>query len=501
MMPGTDSDNPKKYTIFAGRFRAARFIISRPQDCHFELVEKSKGKLKQHYTMKRFYLIISAALLSLCALNVSAAEKEQKTEPKNNFKLYGFIRNYFIYDSRESVSGTGDLFYYLPKDVSMKDGIDINDESSFRFVALTSRLGVDVSGYNIGNVHFGAKVEGDFYAGLSNSSNANASVYFPSNTKISGTAQARLRQAYATVTWKDLGKEKQNSVALKMGQAWHPMGADFPHVFSLEIAAPFGPFSRTPLVQMDANLGKNWTVTAAALWQMQHQSSGPIGGSAMYMKYGKTPEIYAGLTYKSKGFLIRGGVDVLSIKPRVLGQLDGKTVKVSDRKTSVLGYVYTQYTYNKFSVKAKTTFGESGEHLNLMSGYAKIGENPDGSWNYASLRNSSSWLSLIYGKKWQGVLLLGYMKNLGLAEAASAPLAKGDVYFCSNGFSNINQIYRINPQVIYNIGKMNLGLEYQWTSVQYGEYEDGKLNEYGLADKGLHWVGNNRISLMVKYNF
>ena len=33
------------------------------------------------------------------------------------------------------------------------------------------------------------------------------------------------------------------------------------------------------------------------------------------------------------------------------------------------------------------------------------------------------------------------------------------------------------------------------------EYEDGKLNEYGLADKGLHWVGNNRISLMVKYNF
>ena len=453
--------------------------------------------------MNRLYIILSAALLSLCALNATAAEPQQKAEPKNHFKLYGFIRNYFIYDSRESVSGTADLFYYLPKDVSMKDGIDVNDESSFRFVALTSRLGVDVSGYSIGNVHFGAKIEGDFYAGLSNSSNANATAYFPSNTKISGTAQARMRQAYATITWKDLpmGEDKKASVGLKIGQGWHPMGADFPHVFSLEIGAPFGPFSRTPLVQMDANLGDHWFVSAAALWQMQYQSNGPIGGSAMYMKYGKTPETYAAVGYKTKNFLIKTGVDVLSIKPRVFGTLDGKTVKVSDRKTSVLGYAYAQYTYKKFAVKAKTAFGESGEHLNLMSGYAKIGENPDGSWNYASLRNSSSWLSLIYGKKWQGVLFLGYMKNIGLAEAASGPLAKSDVYFCTNGFSNINQIYRINPQLIYNIGKLNVGLEYQWTSVQYGEYNDGKLNEFALADKNLHWVDNHRVNMMVKYNF
>ena len=447
--------------------------------------------------------MLSAALLSLCSVNSAAAEPEQKAEPKNHFKLYGFVRNYFIYDSRESVSGTADLFYYLPKDVSMKDGIDINDESSFRFVALTSRLGVDVTGYSIGNVHFGAKIEGDFYAGLSNSTNANATVYFPSSTKISGTAQARLRQAYATVTWKDLpmGEDQKASVALKIGQGWHPMAADFPHVFSLEVGAPFGPFSRTPLVQMDANLGSNWFVSAAALWQMQYQSNGPIGGSAMYMKYGKTPETYAALGYKTKNFLVKAGVDVLSIKPRVFGTLNDKIVKVSDRKTSVLGYAYAQYSYKKFAVKAKTTYGEGGEHMNLMSGYAKIGENPDGSWNYASLRNSSSWLSLIYGKKWQGVLMLGYMKNLGLAEAASGPLAKSDVYFCTNGFSNINQMYRINPQIIYNIGKLNVGLEYQWTSVQYGEYNEGKLNEFGLADKNLHWVGNHRINMMVKYNF
>ncbi len=457
--------------------------------------------------MKKSVLILLTLILTLPAFAEVKVQKASdapvKEHLQNHFKFYGFIRNYFVYDSRESVSGTGDLFYYLPKDENIQDGIDINDTPSFRFLALTSRLGVDVSGYYIGNVHFGAKFEGDFYSGLSNSSNANASVYFPGNSKISGTATARLRQAYATITWKDLplGKDDKASVGLKIGQAWHPMAADHPHLFSLEVGAPFGPFSRTPLVQMDANLGSNWVLSAAAIWQMQYQSTGPVGGSALYMKYGMTPEMYAALAYKTNGFLLRAGVDVVSIKPRVLGEVDGKVVKVSDRKTSVLGYLYTQYTYKKFAVKAKTTFGEGGEHMNLMSGYAKIGENPDGSWNYASMRNSSSWLSMSYGKKWQGVLFLGYVKNLGLAKAASGPLAKGDVYFCGNGFSNINQMYRINPQVIYNIGKLNVGLEYQWTSVQYGKYDDGKLNVHALADKDLHWIGNHRVNMMVKYNF
>ena len=164
--------------------------------------------------------------------------------------------------------------------------------------------------------------------------------------------------------------------------------------------------------------------------------------------------------------------------------------------------------------------------MNLMSGYAKVKVNKDGSWEYASLRNSSSWLSMSYGKKWQGVLFLGYVKTLGFADPAAKNIlvSSGDssqqaeVYYCGNGFSNINQIYRINPQLIYNIGKLNVGIEYQWTSVQYGDYikvkrhvvdakgntktvTDKYLNSNGLAEDNLHWVGNHRVNLMVKYNF
>lgn len=485
--------------------------------------------------MKKSVLILLALILSLPSFAGEKAEKVSdapvKDHLQNHFKLYGFIRNYFAFDSRESVSGTGDLFYYLPKDVSMNEAgtEDMNASPSFRFLALTSRLGVDVSGYHIGNVHFGAKIEGDFYAGLSgiDASKVNG---LSGNTKVSGTATARMRQAFATITWKDLPltEEQKASVGLKIGQAWHPMAADHPHLFSLEVGAPFGPFSRTPQVTMDASLGKNWIISAAAIWQMQYQSTGPSGASAEYIKYGCTPEMYGAVAFKSKGFLVRAGIDMVSIKPRNVGmatvtvpdltssvpdatkQIQSK-VKVSDRKTSLLYYLYAQYSYKNFAVKAKTVYGEGGEHMNLMSGYAKVDDHEDGSWEYASLRNTSSWVSFSVGKKWQGVLFLGYVKNLGLAkEVERGSIAKSDVYFCGNGFSNINQMYRINPQLIYNIGKLNVGLEYQWTSVQYGKYdkvddgEGGKfdaLNARGLATSDLHWVGNHRINLMVKYNF
>ena len=466
--------------------------------------------------MKKVLISLSIIFLAFSASATNNAEqKESKSEVKqhlqNHFKLYGFIRNFFVFDSRDSKARTGDLFYYLPldnnwntSDVNNPAREDLNASPNFRFLALTSRVGMDVSGYYYKNVHFGAKVEADFYAGLGKASTVNG---LSGNTNISGTAQMRLRQAYATVTWKDLpmNGEQKAEVGLKIGQGWHPMAADMPHVFSLEAGAPFGPFSRTPQVTMDASLGKNWVLSASAIWQMQYQSSGPSGSSAAYMKYGCTPEMYFGLTYKKGGFLGRVGADVLSIKPRNVGPITdptdaGKTINVhvKDRKTSLLYYAYLQYNKDLFSFKAKTTYGESGEHMNLMSGYAVVDKTDPTDWKYASMRSSSSWVSFSYGKKWQGVFFAGYIKTFGLADAASAPLASSDVYFCGNGSSNINQMYRINPQGLYNFGKFTLGLEYQWTAVQYGT---GALNEYAKVTKDLHWVGNHRINMMVKFTF
>ena len=481
--------------------------------------------------MKKYVMMFPVAALLLSGVCLSGemsakdktAKKESavKQEFKNHFKLYGFIRNFFAFDTRESTAGTADLFYYMPKDEKLNAvGDDLNAVPSFRFLALTSRVGLDVTGYQVGRTKFGAKVEADFYAGLSSSSDKGV---FPNQSKVNGVAQFRLRQAYMTVGWDDLkacGKENNASVFLKVGQAWHPMAADQPHVFSLETGAPFNAFSRTPQVLMDAAIGKNFVISAAALWQMQYQSQGPVGASADYIKYACTPEGYVGLTVKSNnGFLARAGVDILSIKPRRLAAINSETgkpvkdvkeekdkmiqYKVSDRITTVSPYIYLQYKHKLFEVKAKTIFSQGGEHMNLMSGYG-ISRNDfeDGHYEYTPFQTSSTWASLSYGKKWQVMLMGGYVQNLGTKGElvnVDGKASADDFYFSANASKSFNSLWRVIPSVVYNIGKFSLGLEYNCTAARYG---DGKsYNAYGLSLDGLHWVYNHRIQMMVKFSF
>jgi hypothetical protein len=391
----------------------------------------------------------AAALAVLCAAGASAQEAQ--------IKLYGFVRTYAHVDSHEMKALTADLFSYLPLD-------NDNENATWHFSAITSRLGVDVSGYEYKGVKFGAKIETDFYSGVSG---------------VTGTATLRLRQAYMTLGW--------DKTTLKVGQAWHPTAADMPDVISLNTGAPFGPFSRTPLAQLDWNLDRDkaWSITAAAIWQQQYTSAGPEGASANYIKYGGIPEIYAGINYKWKTGLVRLGADFLSIKP---------VQTESERMNALSPFFYAQFKKGLFTAKLKSIYAQAGEHLNLNGGYALT---PDG--KYAPTRNSSSWLSLSYGKGWQGVIFAGYVKNFGTDEKI---LSAKYLYFSKNSYSNMNQMFRVTPTVIRNFGKFTAALEYELTSVQYGDAEQWGINpKNALYDLGLHWVTNHRVQLMLKYAF
>lgn len=449
----------------------------------------------------------AAALAVLCAFSAnaaqpasSAAKEPAKEEAKGNLKIYGFVRNYFAFDSRESTAGTGDLFYYLPKDENISTGgEDLNAIPSFRFLSITSRLGFDVTGYKFGSTEFGAKIETDFYNGLAGK--GTAGVNFPSTSSLSGTAILRLRQAYVTLAWKDLA-DGDISVNMKIGQAWHPISADQPAVFSLETGAPFNPFSRTPQVTTDFNFGKHFTLTGSFLWQQQYLSTGPDGASANYMKYGCTPEFYYALSYKAGGFLMRAGATVLSIKPRALGKVGNQTVHVSDRITTMSPYFYVQYTKKNVQVKAKTVYGSAGEHFGLMSGYGITSTDAnDGHYEYAPLHSSSSWASVSVGKKWQGTFMAGYIKNLGANTdfVGTTGTYKDNFYFNANGAKNLDSVWRLVPAVCYNAGKFTLGLEYNLTCARYGSMSS--INARGLATQDLHNIINHRVQMMVKFSF
>ena len=464
--------------------------------------------------------IIIAVLFSLLCVPAFAQDAKQdvkqekketaKSHLKQHFKLYGFIRNYFTYDSRESWSGTGDLYNYQPKDLNLNEyGDDLNAESTFRFLSLTTRLGLNIVDYRWRDMQMSGKIEADFYSGLSTKTGQTHS--------LSGVAQFRLRQAYMTLAWDSLAMGKDFArIDLTLGQTWHPMAADLCDAIALNSGAPFGPFNRSPQVRMDARLGKYVTLTAAGLWQMQYNSTGPEGQSAEYIAYSKTPEAYLGLSVHDKGWIFRAGADVLSISPRHIGSIDdtslGKTVKVkvSDRITTVSPFAYLQYKKGEFSFKAKTIFAESGEHMNMYGGYGVKKVNADGSYEYTPIRHSTSWISIVYGgkvgaqedkhpQKLQGILFGGYVQNFGTKEAIIDANDDGKLDFYYQRSAAMNRMWRLSPTLLYTVGKFQLGCEYEITSVQYG---DGKINPAnGLSQNGLHWVTNHRIQLMTKYNF
>jgi len=485
--------------------------------------------------MKRLLYVLCALLLtlSLPAQEASAAKQAKKeavkSHLKQHFKPYGFVRNYFTYDSRESWSGTADLYNYQPKDISWNQteaqaaasGVpreDLNAQSTFRFLSLTTRVGLNITGYKWRNTEFGGTIEADFYAGLSAKTGQSHSV--------GGVAQFRLRHAYMTMAWDSLPMSNNFArVSLTVGQTWHPMAADLCDVIALNSGAPFGPFNRSPQVKMDARLGSYFTLTVAGLWQMQYMSIGPAAKlgddpvlSGEYMAYGKTPEAYLGLSFHDKGWILRAGADVLSIKPRHIGSVlgaGGTEVKVSvkDRITTASPFLYLQYKQGDFSFKAKTIFAESGEHMNMDGGYGVKAVNPDGSWQYTPMRASASWLSLVYGgnvgsqedkhpQKLQGILFGGYVHNLGSKDPLCDVNADGVIdkteLFYTRSFK-MRQMWRLSPTLLYTVGKFQLGLEYEITSVRYGEGSINPAN--GLAENNLHWVTNHRVQLMTKFNF
>lgn len=418
--------------------------------------------------MKKIFI----ALVALAALSVSALAQDA---PKLQFKPYGFVRNYFAYDSRVSTAGTEDFYYWMPKDVKMVGGEDVNNVSSFRFAALTSRLGLDIVGYEIDGYKISARFETDFYSGI---------------TGNTGTAQLRLRQAFVTVA--------KDQRTWKIGQTWHPMAADLPDIFSLESGAPFGPFSRTPQVQFDVKLSDAVSFTTAALWQMQFTSTGPEGASANYIKYGCTPELYAGFSFKSGKNLLRVGGDVLSIKPR---QVSSKGF-AWDRLTTWTAFMYGATSLGGLDLKAKLTYANDGGHFNMIGGYGVTAIDPETqSWDFAATRNASGWMTLSYKKlgRWVPSMLLGYVRMFGTSVDVLQDKDDSGAYkyiWVKNSANVLDQMFRVQPEVIYNLGKLALGLEYMATGVEYG-----KPNARMLASTDLHWVINHRVQMMVKYTF
>ena len=434
--------------------------------------------------MKRFLIALTAILLLIPAHDVVA-----QNEVKAHFKPYGFVRNYGIFDSRKSASLTEEIFYLYPLDVDYADEegtIDKNAVPNFKYQALTTRLGLNIVGYEFGKTRIEGKIEADFYC-------LNSGGNIPT---------LRMRQAYSKLSWDNLGKKGIVDVNLVLGQTWHPMAADMPHGINLETGAPFNPFNRSAQAMVNVTLWDKLTFTGGIISQLQYRSTGPAGSTNKYQIQAMIPEGYFGVSFAAGGFLGRAGVDLLTIKPRYGYTDSGERIK--DILFTVSPMIYLQYTYEDFQVKAKSVLAQAGEHLQMMTGYLCYDKSDPTHYKYSPLQQTCSFLSLQYGRELQGMLMLGFAKNFGSIDPAlkdkDALYPNPDyIYVHSKAAKNIRLMFRVCPAIVYNLGKMQFGLEYNFTGVQFGNVN--KLDIYGMADTNLHLVYNHRVTLMTKFNF
>ena len=427
--------------------------------------------------------ILLAAIAVFSASSAFADGGENGNKVK--LKPYGFVRNYATFDSRAVKALAEDSFYFLPLDRALApDGTDKNAVYSYNFYSITTRLGVDISGYKYGNLFVSGKIESDFYC-LNSGGN---------------TGTLRMRQAFMDLLWKNEGR---TDYKLRIGQAWHPLAADMPHVLGLETGSPFNPFNRSAQVMFDAITPSGIPLTAGATQQMQYRSAGPktadVTASEQSNRFQKHafPELYAGVSYRKNGFLGRLGVDVVNIRPQYGYADDGK--KYSNLMTGVSPFIFLQYTGDKFQVKAKSVLAQSGEHMQLNGGYAAVAGTTGTDTEYTPISSTVSFLSAswLLSQQFKLMAFAGYQKNLGAAK----DIDPARVYFSGNGFKNIVDMFRVGPTLVYSIGKTEFGLEYSLTSVQYSDAAGLGTDGLPADTDNTHQVGNSRVLLMAKLNF
>ena len=415
--------------------------------------------------MKKNTFIKNAVWFFLFVLFTARSAESQK---KNfDYTFYGFVRGDVYYNSRSNIEVVDGLFYLYPKDfVADADGKDLNATSNGNFYTFTSRLGMDIKGPDVGKAKTSAKIESDF-GGTTN-------INF----------MLRLRQAYVKFDWK-----KGSTVLL--GQTWHPLfGEVVPNVMNLSTGCPFQPFNRSPLVNYQYRRG-GLKLTASAIYQLVYVSSGPAGRSEEYLKNGVLPELYAGIDYRNNNLKFGAGVDMLSINPRIHSEINGRLFRVHERLTTISYDLHAEFTNRKFHIAGKTLLDSNQGHNTMIGGYGVANIDPrTGKQDYTAFRNSTSWVNLVYGTKYQCGLFAGYTKNLGTSDKL---INTSNLYGMG---MDIDQFTQASLFVRYNLPHWNIGLEYALSTARYGEISlaNGKVGN-------THDISNHRIESVFIYTF
>lgn len=412
--------------------------------------------------MNQLFRYILTFAFCICTPTLLYAQKKNF-----DYNFYGFVRGDWYFNSRQNTESVDGLFYLLPKNEELDaNGKDLNAKPNGSFYTFTTRLGIDLKGPDIGSAKSFAKIETDF--------GGTSGTHF----------MLRIRHAYVKLNW-------ENGSAILLGQTWHPFFGDvMPQVLNLSTGAPFQPFQRSPQLQYLYTKEK-WKLKASVIYQLMYLSTGPYGKTEDYQKNGIWPELTIGLDYTHKSLLVGAGAEMLTLKPRIQSEIDGKKYSVDERITTFSFEAHAKYSHRLLYVAGKALLTSNMNHTAIIGGYGTSNiDATTGEQKYTPFRHATAWINTVYGNKWQGGVFGGYTKNLGTPKA----LAGTDKIYGLG--MDLDQLLTASAQVSYNLPHWKIGVEYQASTGSFGDTDlsNGKI-------KNTNDVTNHRIYALFMYYF
>ncbi len=439
--------------------------------------------------MKKF--VLPVILVLICSSNLRSQNPEVK-KPAFGITFSGYVKTDLFFDSRQTNGLREGHFLLFPENEKLDaDGNDINAKVNYNILSIQTRVAGSITAPDA----LGAKTSGYIEAEFFGNSNPAINSF-------------RLRHAWVKLNWA--------KTELLAGQWWHPMFVPecSPATVSFNTGAPFVVFSRNPQIKLTQSIGKV-KIALTILSQVDFVSDGPDGPNAKYLRNSVLPESDIQLQYASanaeKGteFIIGAGINYQLLTPRLSTTVTlspafdtvinsivfhhdavTSTYKASTKSGSLAGNLYAKLKLRPVTLKAGAEYGGNNNAYTMLGGFAvKSTTEPDkGFVDYANVRSFSTWAEFhTNSQKLQPGLFLAYGKNLGVGETVIGP------YYARG--SNIDYAYRVSPRLVFNVNKLRLAGELEYTVAAYG-----KTTSQGYVSETKE-IGNLRILLGVYYFF
>ncbi|MBC8314625.1 MAG: hypothetical protein ISR57_04510 [Bacteroidales bacterium] len=422
--------------------------------------------------MRKLSVILLVSIFTAISLQ---AQDEGVKKPKFGIELSGFIKTDIFFDSRQVITARqGHWLLYPANEKLDADGKDINAKWNYNILSIQTRIAGSIWGPDVLGARSSAYVEGAFFGNINPAINT-----------------FRLRQAFIKLNWK--------TTELLTGQTWHPMFSldCFPGTVSFNTGAPFVVFTRNPQIRLTQKLGK-FKLQLAALSQVDFVSTGPDGPNTKYLRNSVLPELDLQLQFKTANnamgtsIVIGAGIDFMMLTPRlattvttspaydtvingIVEHVDAITQDYkTNTKTSAFAYnFYTKLKFRPITIKLAAQYGGNNYSFTMLGGYAvkRITDSAKGYVDYANVRSCAVWGEIhTNGKHWQTGIFGGFTKNLGagvtLYDKNNDPTDPEYLMYVRG--ADIDYVWRVSPRLVYNIQKLRIAAEFEYTVAGYG---------------------------------